>query len=113
MCFQVTSEIIKNDDDIAAVQCRVQSTEPCCFKACKRPAKTPAEYDNLGSELVLGDDKASWNLQTRQHAKGYVAICDRMTYDENPQIGGVAPLKMGISLTKTIRVHKDTLRKVT
>ena len=32
----------------------------------------------------------------------YFAICGRMTYDENPQIGGVAPLKFWVSLTKAI-----------
>jgi hypothetical protein len=79
----------------------------------KRPTNTPAEYDNLGSELVLGSDKGSWNPSTRQHAKGLLAMCDRVTYDENPQIGGMAPLKLGVCLTKAIRVKKDTLRKLT
>ena len=98
---------------ITDVQCRIQNTEPCCFKARKRLANTPAEYDNLGSELIMCEDKASWNLNTRKHAKGNVAICDRMTYDENPQMGGLAPLKPGVNLAKSICVHKDSLRKIT
>ena len=43
---------------------------------------------------------------------GYLSIKDRMTYGENPNIGGLAPLKFGVCLEKTIRVKKDTLRQL-
>ena len=65
-----------------------------------------------GSSLVLGDDAASWDLATRKHSKGYLAIQDRMVYDESPNIGGLAPLKYGVCLDKTIRIKKDTLRQL-
>ena len=71
-----------------------------------------AEYGNLGSSLVLGADAASWDLTTRTHSKGYMAIVDRMVYDESPNIGGLAPLKYGICLDKAIRIKKDTLRQL-
>ena len=43
---------------------------------------------------------------------GHVAIKDRMPYDENPNMGGLAPLKFGVCLEKTIRIKKDTLRQL-
>ena len=43
---------------------------------------------------------------------GYCAVLDRMTYDESSNIGGMAPIKCGVCLDKTIRVKKDTLRQL-
>ena len=90
----------------------ITNGEPCTFKVCKRPAKANAEFDNLGSTLVLGDDAKSWNLSTRKHSKGYLIIHDRMVYDESPNIGGLAPLKYGVCLDKTVRIKMDTLRQL-
>ena len=73
-------------------------------------ANANPEFDNLGSSLVLGDDAASWDLTTRKHSKGYLAILDRMVYDESPNIGGLAPLKYKVCFDKTIRIKKDALR---
>ena len=42
--------------------------------------------------------------------RGYLAIQDRMVYDESPNIGGLAPLKYKVCLDNTIRIKKDALR---
>ena len=86
--------------------------EPCAYKVMKRAANVNPDFDNLGSSLVLGDDAASWDLATRKHPESYLAIQDRMVYDESPNIGGLAPLKYGVCLGKTIRIKKDTLRQL-
>ena len=90
----------------------VSSAEPCAFKVMKRAANVALEFDNLGSSMVLGSDSKSCVISTRKHSMGYVAIQDRMTYAENPNIGGLAPLKFGVCLEKTIRIKKDTLRQL-
>ena len=41
-----------------------------------------------------------------------LCIHDRMSYDETPQMTGVAPVKPGICLAKAILVKKNTLRQV-
>ena len=71
----------------------IDNVELCAFKVRMQAANVNLEFDNLGSSLVLGDDAASWDLTTRKHSKGYLAIQDRMVYDESPNIGGLAPLK--------------------
>ena len=60
----------------------------------------------------MGDDDASWDLATHKHSNGDMAIQDRMVYDESPNIGGLAPLKYGVCLDKTIRIKQDTLRQL-
>ena len=94
---------------MSSVQTTVANTECCCFKVALRPKNVAPEWDNLGSELLMGSDAKSWDLATRKHKSGYLGVYDRMTYDENPSIGGIAPLKPGICLEKAIRVKKDTL----
>ena len=75
-------------------------------------ANANPEFDNLGSSLVLGDDAASWDLTTRKHSKGYLAIQDRMVYDESPNIGGLAPLEYEVCLDNTIRIKQGALRQL-
>ena len=109
-CHSVKTDFIKDEQDqITGCNVSITNVEPCTFKVMKRAASVNAEYDNLGSSLVLGADAASWDLATRRHSKGYMAIVDRMVYDESPNIGGLAPLKYGVCLGKTIRIKKDTL----
>ena len=90
----------------------IDTVEPCAFKVVKQAANVNLEFDNLGSSLVLGDDASSWDLTTRKHSNSYLAIQDRMVYDESPNIGGLAPLKYGVCLSKTIRIKQDTLRQL-
>ena len=68
----------------------IDNVEPCAFNVMKRAANVNPEFDNLGSSLVLGDDAASWDLDTRKHSKGLLVIIDRMVFDESPNIGGMA-----------------------
>ena len=112
-CHECKTEFTKDaQDKVIGCTVSITRTEPCAFKVMKRPANIKAEFDNLGSTLVLGDDVKSWDLTTRNHSLGYMIIIDRMVYNENPNIGGVAPLKKGVCLDKTIRVKKDTLRQL-
>ena len=112
-CHDLKTIYNKNPDgEVTGATTTIKNVVPCCFKVCKRPAHCNAEYDNLGSSLVLGDDAASWDLDTRTHSKGCLVIQDRMVYDESPNIGGMAPLKYGVCLDKAIRIKKDTLRQL-
>ena len=112
-CHNFKTNFTKDDkDQVTGCTLSIDKVEPCAFKVMKRAANVNPEYDNLGSSLVLGDDVASWDLTTRNHSKGYLAIQDRMVYDESPNIGGLAPLKYEVCLDKTIRIKKDTLRQL-
>ena len=112
-CHTHKTEFLKDDkDEVTGCSVTISNTEPCTLKVMNRSTNHGPEFDNLGSSLVLGDDAKSWDLTTRKHAKGYLSIKDRMTYDESPNIGGLAPLKFGVCLEKTIRVKKDTLRQL-
>ena len=90
----------------------VTNTSDSCFKVCHRPKNCSAEYGNLGSALVLGTGHQEWDMSTGHHKKGYVCMLDRLSYEETPQLTGMAPLKPGICLSKDIRVEKDTLRQL-
>ena len=85
-CHNVSTQFTKNEQD-AMTRCSVtiSSAEPCTFKVMKQVPNAALEFDNLGSSFVLGSDSKSWDISTRKHSMGYVAIKDRMTYDENPQ----------------------------
>ena len=112
-CHSVKTEFTKDDQDkVIGCAVSISRSEPCTFKIMKRAANQNDEFDNLGSNLLLGDDAKSWDLNTRKHSKGYLIIHDRMVYDENPNIGGLAPLKYGVCLDKAIRIKKDTLRQL-
>ena len=112
-CHNVSTQFTNNaHDERTRCSVTISSTEPCTFKVMKRVANIALEFDNLGSSLVLGSDSKSWDISTRKHSTGYVAIKDRITYYENPNIGGLAPLKFGVCLEKIIRVKKDTLRQL-
>ena len=112
-CHKYKTEFTKDDKDkVIGCTVSIASKEPCTFKVMKRAANVNAEFDNLGSTLLLGDDAKSWDLTTRKHAKGYLIIIDRMVDDESPNIGGLAPLKYGVCLSKTMRIKKDTLRQL-
>ena len=112
-CHNVSTQFTKNEQD-AMTRCSVtiSSAEPCAFKVMKRAANVAPECDNLGSALVLGSDSKSWDISTCKHSMGYVAIKGRTTYDGHPNVGGLAPLKFGVCLEKTIRIKKDTLRQL-
>ena len=112
-CHNSKTDFTKDDkDQVTGCTLPIDNVEPCAFKVMKRAANVNLEFDNLGSSLVLGDDAASWDLATRKHSKGYLAIQDRMVYNESPNIGGMAPLKCGVCLGKAIRIKKDTLRQL-
>ena len=112
-CHKFSTTFTKDDkDEVTGCAVTISNSEPCTFKVLKRAANVPPEFENLGSSLLLGDDAKSWDITTRKHSMGYLTITDRMTYDESPNIGGLAPLKFGVCLAKTIRVKKDTLRQL-
>ena len=96
-CHNLKTDFTKDEEgQVTGCNVSITNVEPCTLKVMKRAANVNAEYGNLGSSLVLGADAASWDLATRKHSGGYMAIVDRMVYDESPNIGGLAPLKYGI-----------------
>ena len=112
-CHIFKTNFTKDDkDQVTGCTLSIDNVELCAFKVRVQAANVNPEFDNLGSSLVLGDDAASWDLTTRKHSKGYLAIQDSMVDDESPNIGGLAPLKYGICLDKAIRIKKDTLRQL-
>ena len=112
-CHSFTMNFTKDDkDQVTRCTLSIDNVDPCTVSVRMQAANANPEFDNLGSSLVLGDDDASWDLITRKHSKGYLAIQDRMVYNESPKLGGLAPLKYGVWLDKTIRIKKDALRKL-
>ena len=86
------------------------NTDPCCFTIGHRPANGNLEFDNVGSDLLLGLASDEWATPTGNHSKGICCIKDRLSYDDDPQLVGIAPTKLGIRLRKSILVKLHTLR---
>ena len=77
----------KPDSEVTGATATIKNVVPCCFTVCKRPARCNAEYDNLGSVLLLGDGHGDWDMTTGMHKQGLV-VCmkDRMSYEETAQL---------------------------
>ena len=100
------------DGEVTGATTTIQSLVPCCFKVCPRPANCKAEWDNLGSALLLGEGYTDWDMATGVHKQGLVCLKDRMSYEETAQMTGIAPVKPGVCLVKSIRVQLNTLRQL-
>ena len=112
-CHEVSTTYQKDpNNEVTGVTSTVKKSQACCFKVCARPANCEPEYDNLGSTLLLGAGCDDWDMTTGQHSKGLLCIADRLSYEEGPELTGIAPLKPGICLMKSILVKKDTLRQL-
>ena len=112
-CHELKTSYSKNPDgEVTGATTTIKNVVPCCYKVCKRPAHCTAEYDNLGSALLLGNGHGDWDMTTGMHKQGLVCLKDRMSYEETAQLTGIAPVKLGVCLVKTIRVQKDTLRQL-
>ena len=70
--------------------CGIKNVVPCCYKVAKRPANCGAEFDNLGSALLLGQGHSDWDMTTGMHKQGLVCLKDRMSYEETAQLTGIA-----------------------
>ena len=70
------------------------------------------EFDNMGSDLLLGPASDELDISTGNHSKGIGCVKDRLSYDENPQLVGIAPTKPGICWRKSILVKIHTLRQL-
>jgi len=113
-CHELSTTYQKSPDgEVTGVTTTVKNVQDCCFRVLPRPANCRAEYDNLGSTLVLGSGHADWDMTTGKHKKGLLCIHDRMSYDETPQMTGIAFVKPGICLAKAILVKQNTLRQLT
>ena len=112
-CHEVSTTYQKDpNNEVTGVTSTVKNVQACCFKVCARPANCEPEYDNLGSTLLLGAGCDDWDMTKGQHSKGLLCIADRLSYEEGPQLTGIAPLKPGLCLMKSILVKKDTLRQL-
>ena len=108
----VTTYTKDGDGEVTGVSSTITNTDPCCFKVCHRPANCNLEFDNMGSDLLLGPASDEWDMSTGNHSKGICCIKDRLSYDENPQLVGIAPTKPGICLRKSMLVKLHTLRQL-
>ena len=91
-CHELNTSYNANSDcDVVGATTAIKSAVPCCFKVCKSPVHCSAEYDNLGSTLLLGQGRADWGVATGVHKQGLVCLKDRMSYEETSQMTGVAP----------------------
>ena len=112
-CHELKTSFNKNPDgEVTGATTTIKNVMPCCFKVLKRPASCKAEYDNLGSTLLLGQGHTDWDMTTGVHKQGLVSLKDRMSYEETAQMTGIAPVKIGVCLVKAIRVQQNTLRQL-
>ena len=112
-CHELKTSYNKSPDgEVTGATTTIKSTTPCCYKVAKRPANCQAEYDNLGSLLLLGSGHSDWDMTTGMHKGGLVCLTDRMSYEDTAQLTGIAPVKPGVCLVKAIRVQQHTLRQL-
>ena len=112
-CHDLTTNYDKDPGgQVTGMKITVTNRADSCFKVLQRPTNCNAEYDNLGSTLVLGTGHSEWDMSTGRHSKGLVCMLDRMSYEETSQLTGIAPLKPGICLSNDIHVEKGTLRQL-
>ena len=112
-CHELKTSYNKSPDgEVTGATTTIKSTTPCCYKIAKRPGNCQAEYDNLGSLLLLGSGHSDWDMTTGMHKGGLVCLTDRMSYEDTAQLTGIAPVKPGVCLVKAIRVQQHTLRQL-
>ena len=112
-CHELQTTYHKNPDgEVTGATTAIKSVVPCCFRVSQRPVNCPAEYDNLGSILMLGNGHADWDMTTGLHKNRLVCVKDRMSYENTAQMTGIAPVKPGICLVKALRVKLNTLRQL-
>ena len=112
-CHDLATTYDKSPDgQVTGMKVTVTNRADSCFKVSQRPSNCNAEYDNLGSTLILGAGHAEWDMSTGQHSMGLMCMHDRMSYEETSQLTGIAPLKPGLCLSKDIRVEKNALRQL-
>ena len=69
-------------------------------------------FDNMGSDMLLGPVSDEWDMSTGNHSKGICCIKDRLSYDDNPELVGIAPTELGICLRHIIWVRRHTMRQL-
>ena len=79
--------------EITGVSSTITNADPCCFKVRRRLADCNLEFDNMGIDLLIGPPSVEWGMSSGNHSEGRRCIKDRLSYDENPQLVGIAPTK--------------------
>ena len=108
----VTTYTKDGHGEVTGVSSTITNTDPCCFKVGHRPANCNLEFDNMGSDLLLGPASDEWDMSKGNNSKGIWCIKDRLSYDDSPQLVGIAPTKPGICLRKSILAKLHTLRQL-
>ena len=98
--------------EVTGVPSTITKTDPCCFKVCHRLDNYSLEFENMGRDHLLGPVSDEWDMSTGNHSKGIRCIRDRLSYDENPQLVGIAPTKPGVCLRKSILAKRRSLRQL-
>ena len=74
-CHEVATTYEKDPGgQVTDMKVTVTNTSDSCFKVCHRPKNCSAEYENLGSALVLGTGHQEWDMLTGHHKMGYVCM---------------------------------------
>ena len=61
----------------------IKHVVPCCFTVCTHPVHcNAAEYDDLGTVLLLGKGHSDWDRTTAVHKQGLMCLKDRLSYQE-------------------------------
>ena len=102
----------KGDGEVTGVSKTISNAYPCWFQVGHRPANCNLEFNNMGSDLLLGPASDEWDMSTGNRSKGVCCTKDRLSYDENPQLVAIALTKPGICLSKSMLAKRSTLRQL-
>ena len=91
----VTTYTKDGDGEVTGVSSSISNTDPSSCKVCHRPANCNLEFDNMGSDTLLGSANGGWDMSTGNHSKGIRCVKDRISYDQRPQLVGIAPGESG------------------
>ena len=112
MKHMVTTRTKYGYGEVTGVPSTTTNTYSCCLKVCHRPANCNLEFDNMGSNILIGPAGDEWDMFTGNHSERICCNEDRLNCDENPHLVGIAPTKPEICLRKSIVVKLHTLRQL-
>ena len=99
--------------DIIASRLEVAPKQSCAFVIQPVPPNFNEGQANAGSKLFVGAKKDERHRVDGSHQAGWLCIHDTIVFEKSKSAQGICPLKPSIYFSKSVRVFKDALRRLT